>query len=544
MHIFEDVLMFNPCIEGWTRGSFSVSDGKIVSLGPIGSLSGDTVTNLHGARVIPGLIDTHVHIESSLLTPRSFGRMVLAHGVTTIIADPHEIANVAGTDGIDFMLADAEASPADIYFMVPSCVPATPADVGGAVLTSADISRYINHPRVLGLGEMMNVPGVLDEDPEVLAKLNLFSRVDGHAPGLTGEPLCRYVAHGIRTDHECTSVAEAREKLRRGMYVLLREGEIARNVVTLTPAITAAVVSHCCFCTDDRSVTSLVRDGSIDHCIRVAVSAGMPLSQAICMATLSAAECYGLSDRGILAPGKIADFCVLDEDAVFAIRQVYKGGVPAEEIPERTSEARLKAPEFICQFPGLADLEISGSGNARVIGLIPGEIITQCREMRPNAPGVQKVVVVDRYQARGFAVGLASGMRIRAGAVATTIAHDAHNIIATGVTDQDILKAIHAVADAKGGMAVVINDKITLLPLPLGGLMTDKSASEVILQMEELTKELLNMGSYLSLFMHLSFLSLTVIPHLKITSRGLFDGDLFTEVPLFLEADPDDEKGY
>lgn len=534
MQIFENALIFNPCLEEWTRGSFSVSGGRIVAMGPVGSLSGDDVTDLHGARVIPGLIDAHVHVESSLLTPASFGRVVLRHGVTTVIADPHEIGNVAGTRGIDFMLADADATPADIYFMLPSCVPATPADVGGAVISAADLARYVHHPRVLGLGEMMNVPGVLSGDPEVLAKLMLFSRIDGHAPGLTGEALCRYIAHGIRTDHECTSVAEVREKLGRGMFIFLREGDAARNVAALVPAVTPAVASRCCFCTDDRHVNSLVRDGSIDHCIRVAVGAGLPLSRALRMGTLSAAECFGLTDRGLLAPGKVADFCVLADDAVFAVRQVYKGGVRAEDIPDRPGTARFDAPPFLCAFPAAEDLLLPESGTARVMGLIPGEIVTQSLCISPTADGVQKIVVVDRYAARGYAVGLVKGFGMRKGAVATSIAHDAHNIIATGVTDEEILAAVHAVADAGGGMAVVTGDEVTVLPLPCGGLMTGDAADTVLPQLDALDTHLARTGSVAITFMHLSFLSLTVVPHLKITPRGLFDGDAFVDVPLFL----------
>ncbi len=534
MHIFENALIFHPCTEEWIPGSFSVSNGKIVAVGPVGSLSGDEVTNLQGARVIPGLIDAHVHVESSLLTPASFGDVVLRHGVTTVIADPHEIGNVAGTHGIDFMLENADASPADIFFMMPSCVPATPADVGGAVISSADLAQYLNHPRVLGLGEMMNVPGVLSNDPEVRVKLDMFSRVDGHAPGLSGENLCRYIACGIRTDHECTTAEEAREKLRRGMYIFLREGDAARDVASLAPAVTPATVSHCCFCTDDRHVDSLIRDGSIDHCIRVAVSAGMPLSRAIRMATLSAAECFGLMDRGLIAPGRVADFCTLTPDAVFSVREVYKGGVLIEDIPKRPASAKLDAPPFTCVFPSEKDLMLPRSGTARVIELIWGEIVTQKKQLPPTENGVQKIVAVDRYAARGFAVGLVKGFGMRDGAIATSISHDAHNIIATGATDADILTAIHAVAEAEGGMVVVTGDKVTLLPLPCGGLMTEEAVETVQMQITALEDHLAQTGTSPAAFMHLSFLSLTVVPHLKITPRGLFDGDVFADVPLFL----------
>ena len=294
IHIFDNALLFNPCTGEWQSVSFSVENGIVMSVGARNHLSGDVVTDLNGARVVPGLIDTHVHIESTLLVPREFGRVVLSHGVTTAVADPHEIANVAGCAGIDFMIRDAEHAQNDIFFMMPSCVPATAADVGGAVITAADLKHYVDNPRVLGLGEMMNFPGVIHDDPSVLAKIRLFRHVDGHAPGVTGDDLCKYVGAGIKTDHECTSAEEAREKLRQGMYILLREGDAAKDVAVLSSVVTPFTVSHCCFCTDDRHVDSLVREGSIDHCIRVAVAAGMSLELALRIATLSAAECFCL----------------------------------------------------------------------------------------------------------------------------------------------------------------------------------------------------------------------------------------------------------
>ena len=274
MRIFDNALLYNPVSGTWIPSSFSVDKGKIKAVGKPGSLSGDLVTDLSGARVVPGLIDAHVHIESSLLTPAEFGRLVLTHGVTTVVADPHEIANVAGCAGIDFMIADAVHSPADIFFMVPSCVPATPADVGGAVVSAENLVRYQNHPRVLGLGEMMNVPGVLFGDAEVAAKLALFRRIDGHAPGLSGESLCEYVSRGIASDHECTTAEEAEEKLLLGQYIFLREGDAAKNVEALSSVVTPQTASRCCFATDDRHVDSIAREGAIDNCIRKACAAG------------------------------------------------------------------------------------------------------------------------------------------------------------------------------------------------------------------------------------------------------------------------------
>ena len=533
IHIFDNALLFNPCTGEWLPASFSVENGVVVEVGANHNLTGDAVTDLGGARVIPGLIDTHLHIESTFLVPHEFGRVVLSHGVTTVIADPHEIANVAGLAGIDFMLEDAQYAPNDIFFMLPSCVPATAEDVGGAVLSAQEIASYAGNPRILGLGEMMNFPGVLADDPEVLAKLALFSHVDGHAPGLTGADLCRYVAHGIKTDHECTSAEEAREKLRRGMYILMREGEAAKDVAVLAPVVNANTVSRCCFCTDDRHVDSLVHEGSIDHCIRVAIDAGMPENLALRMATLSAAECFGLRDRGLIAPGRIADFCILADSKTFTVQQVYKGGIPAEKIPAASIQTPYHVPEISCRFPVKTDLAIPSTGVARVIGIVPGEIVTENIPAAPDTDGVQKIVSVDRYNAGGFAVGLVKGFEMQSGAVASSIAHDAHNIIATGQSDEEILTAIHAVAEAGGGLAVVTGTEVTLLPLPIGGLMTREPVDVLLKQLDKLSAHLKRTGAYRQTFGHLSFLSLTVIPHLKITPRGLFDVDAFGTVPLF-----------
>lgn len=533
IHIFDNALLFNPCTGEWLPTSFAVENGIVTVVDENHSLRGDRMTDLGGARVIPGLIDTHLHIESTFLVPHEFGRVTLSHGVTTAIADPHEIANVAGVAGIDFMIEDAQHAPNDIFFMLPSCVPATADDVGGAVITAADLAKYADNPLVLGLGEMMNFPGVLSDDPEILAKLSLFSHVDGHAPGLTGTSLCRYVAHGIKTDHECTSAEEAREKLRHGMYILLREGEAARDVAALSSVVDANTVSRCCFCTDDRHVDTLVREGSLDHCIRVAIKAGMPENLALRMATLSAAECFGLTDRGVIAPGRVADFCILADTDTFTIQKVYKNGVPADDIPQTAVQTPCKVPEFSCRFPTKSDLALPETGIARIIGVIAGEIVTQNIPAKPNADGVQKIISVDRYHAGGFTVGLVKGFEMQTGALVSSIAHDAHNIIATGRTDEEILTAIRAVADAGGGLAVVTWDEVTLLSLPIGGLMTHEPADVLLKQLDNLSAHLERTGAYKQSFGHLSFLSLTVIPHLKITPRGLFDVDAFETVPLF-----------
>ena len=531
MNVFDNALIFNPADCSWTLQAFAVENGRITVISDAGSLTGDAVINLERKRVVPGLIDTHVHVESSLLTPKEFGRLILSHGVTTAVCDPHEIANVAGCEGIDFMLKDAEKSPADLFFMVPSCVPATPTEVGGAVLHAADLEKYQNNPKVLGLGEMMNVPGVLADDPEVLEKLALFSRIDGHSPGLTGNDLCCYIAHGIKTDHECTTAEEAREKIRLGMYVLLREGDAAKNTASLTSAVTKETMARCAFATDDRHADSLEKEGSIDNCIRIALAAGMPLEIALRLATLSAAECMGLSDRGIIAPGKIADFCILDDGCEFKVKDVYKAGVHSTDIiaDKNTPEAAMPA----CITPVLTadDLELP-DGNLKVIKVTPGSLITDTAVMTKDDDGVNIIACIDRYRGDRFSVCAVHGLNIRKGAIASSISHDAHHIIAAGASKTDLLNAIEAVKKGNGGMAVSVDDRVTLLPLPVGGLMTDEPYETVCRKLDSLTAAAKETKGIDHLYMQLSFLGLTVIPHLKITPRGLFDGDAFCDTEM------------
>ena len=414
--------------------------------------------------------------------------------------------------------------------MVPSCVPATPADVGGAVVSYEDLKRYVNHEKVLGLGEMMNVPGVLFKDAEVSAKLSLFKRIDGHAPGLSGESLCDYVSCGILSDHECTTAEEAEEKLLLGQFIFLRDGDAAKNVAALTPVVNFATASRCCFATDDRHVDSIAEDGSIDNCIRVAVSAGMPLELALRLATLSAADYYNLSDRGIIAPGRCADFCILEEGETFKVSRVYKNGIAVSKKGDVKAQ-EITFPKFVCTIPTEEEMKLP-SGMLKVIETIPGEIITECGKGRAGDDGIQKIVCVDRYRGEGFGVGLIKGLNIKQGAIATSVSHDAHNIIAAGASDSEIISAVKAVSEAGGGMAVVLGDETTVLSLPAGGLMTFKPYEEVLEEMSVLNEALEKTGADKKAFMSLSFMALTVVPHLKITPRGLFDGDSFSDTDI------------
>ncbi|KQC03506.1 MAG: adenosine deaminase [Methanoculleus sp. SDB] len=538
--VCHDVSLFNPFSCEWEETSFAVAGGRVAG---IGAYEGIREIRFGGAQCVPGLIDAHVHIESSLLTPVEYGRLVLGHGTTTVVADPHEIANVAGTDGLDYMLAERKKTPLDILLMLPSCVPATPMDRGGATLTAEDLSAYTDREGILGLGEMMNVPGVLSGDPGVAAKMSLCRIIDGHAPLLSGHALNAYIGAGAQSDHECTNLTEAREKLRRGMYIMIREGSTERNLRDLIPLITPATLSRLCFATDDRHADMLVAEGHIDDCIRKAVGYGCEPEHALRMATLSAAERFGLADRGAVAPGRIADFCILEDGKEFRVARTFRAGVEFRD-PGYTRPASISRP-FSCTLPVPADLTITKGGNARVIRLLEHQILTGAEEIG-IAPGsipdterdILPAVVCDRYRASGFGIGLVQGLHLKSGAIASSVSHDSHNIVAAGADTADILKAVGEVIDHKGGMAAVNGDSIAVLPLPCAGLMSDLPYEEVARRIGALEQAVAGMGGIAHPFMYLSFLALTVIPHRRLTERGVFDADRFEDISLFSGEDP------
>jgi len=535
--IFRNARIFNPFNGKWEQGTLAVKDGLVLG---IGNYSGIKEYDLGGSCIIPGLIDAHVHIESSLLTPREYARLVVRHGTTTVIADPHEIANVAGSRGIDFMLDQREGADIDILYLLPSCVPATPEDVGGAILTARDLRPYADRRGILGLGEMMNVPGVLAADPSVLEKLQLCSVRDGHAPLLTGNDLNAYILAGLQSDHECTRLDEAEEKLRRGMYIFIREGSTERNIADLIDLVTPETVSRCCFCSDDCHAGTLFERGHIDHCIRRAVECGLKPELALRMATLSAAERFGLSDRGALTPGRRADFCVVDNPQSLRVKTVY---VQGKEIAD---PVRVPVPPFVPAFfskiPGVDDIRIHGSGNARVIGLVPHQILTRSLQFPVSARDIPdfkrdilKVVVCNRYHETACGVGLVHGFLLNRGAIASSISHDAHNIIAVGASDREILLGINEVIRSRGAMVAVVGESKTVLPLDCGGLMSTLPYDKVVKRLKDLRDTTEKMGCVDDPFMYLSFLALTVIPELRITNRGLFDVGEMRDVPMFVE---------
>ncbi len=534
--LYTGLELFNPFFCSWESTSFSVVNGRIDS---VGADSAPISIDLHGARVVPGLIDAHVHIESSLLTPQEYGRAVLSHGVTTIIADPHEIANVLGMEGIQYMLDQAEDTPLDIFFMLPSSVPASPQDLGGARIETEDLRTLQDHPKVLGLGEVMDIKAVLSGDPILQQKLSLMTLVDGHAPLLRGYDLDRYIAAGIQSDHECTDAREAQEKVQKGMYVMIREGSTERNLLDLIRSVTSCSISRWSFATDDRHADLLTQMGSIDDCIRKAVEGGLELELALRMATLSPCDRFCLWDRGAIAPGRIADFCILDTGATFRVKKTFKQGREMTDLPYQTPTVRVHP--FQAQLPDPRELRIEEQGMARVIGVQEGQILTDtlCREVEGHLlPDLErdllKVVVCSRYREGRYSIGLVHGMGLTEGAIASSVAHDSHNLVAVGVEDTAILTALSEVTQTNGGLTLVGEDTILSLPLVCAGLMSADSYPAVARRLNALEERAGALGAIPHPFMVLSFLTLTVIPSLRITERGLYDVSAGTLVPLFV----------
>jgi len=512
------------------------------------------VIDIDGRFVLPGFIDAHVHVESAMVPPREFARAVVPRGVTTVVTDPHEIANVLGLAGIRFMLDDAQDAPLTMYVNASSCVPATHMETAGAELTAEDLAALATNSNVLGLAEVMNFPGVVHGDEGVLAKLRVFEGrvVDGHAPGLSGQLLNAYVAAGIGSDHECTTVEEAREKLRLGMTVFLREATNARNLETLLPLVTAETERHLCLATDDRQPADLLQDGSIDHLVRMTIAGGVPPITAIRMATLNPATYFRLHDRGAIAPGRRADLVVVSDllapyaERVFVGgREVARDGRPLWQAGAGSHEAVLNTVRVRWER---VDLSIpAAAGKVRVIGVVPEQIVTRHLEMEPKIDGgfavadpsrdLLKMAVIERHGRAGhIGLGFVHGMGLARGAIASTVAHDHHNLVVIGADDQSMLAAAQAVAGTGGGQAVAVGHELqALLALPLAGLMSDFPIESVRDRMGNLIDAARRLGTRLhDPFMAMSFLALEVIPSLKLTDRGLVDVERFEIVPLFV----------
>ncbi len=532
------------------RADVAVYDGIIAG---VGSYDGPAVIDARGGCITPGFMDGHMHLESTLLSPAELAKAVLPRGTTAIMADPHEIANVLGIEGIRYMLEASRGLPVDIYFLLPSCVPATDLETSGASLSAADLKRFRREKRVLGLAEMMNYPGVLGGSDPVLEKLIAFRHGirDGHAPLLSGKKLNAYIAAGPRSDHECTVRAEAREKLRLGMHIMIREGTQAKNLKELLPLVTPRNSRHFSLVTDDLHPHDLMKRGHLDHLIDMAVAEGMAPSEAIRMVTCNTAQYFGLRDVGAVAPGYRADLLILQSLAPVRVQSVIKGGRKVFHdgavIGAETSGAecvRIGAmnvrpfdrERFAVPYEG---------GPIRVIGLIPDQILTQQRILESAVRGnvvvsdtrrdILKLTVVERHRGTGrIGLGFVQGFGLKAGALASSVAHDSHNIIGVGCDDGDLFTAVKAVEEMNGGLAAVRDGKVLArLPLPIAGLMSDRPIAEVAPGWEKMRGVARDLGSALDEpFMVLSFLALPVIPDLKLTDRGLVDVNLFEHVPL------------
>ncbi|MCP3960468.1 MAG: adenine deaminase [bacterium] len=534
----------------------AVAGGLIAGVGS--GYHGETEIDLGGRYVSPGLIDAHVHIESSLTPPSEFARAVVPRGVTTVITDPHEIANVRGLEGIRFMLRDAERVPLEIFVNAPSCVPASPLATSGASLDAEDLAELQGEPRLLGLAEVMSFPGVVAGDSGVLAKLAAFAGrvIDGHCPGLSGQALAAYAAAGISSDHESTSESEAREKLRQGLTLFIREATGARNLDALLPLVSLETERRICWCTDDRQPGDLLGEGSIDHLVRRAIGGGLDPMTAIRLATLNPAEHYRLSDRGAVAPGRRADLMVFEGPREPRAEQVYIGGqLVGEDGEPRFDRGTPNAGamrDTVCVDIDSVEFRIPMNGTTpsrevRVIGIVPDQLITEARTATVGALGgfaaadpgrdLLRIAVVERHRGTGnVGRGFVQGLGLKRGAIAGTVAHDHHNLIVAGVDERSMATAARAVAEAGGGLAAAAGEQVlSLLPLPIAGLMSDQPIEEVREKMDELLDVSRELGSTLAEpFMALSFLGLEVIPSLKLTDLGLVDVDRFELVPLIV----------
>jgi adenine deaminase len=536
----------------WQETDVALFDGIIVGLG---DYPGPRL-EVKGRYLLPGFIDGHLHVESSMLTPRELARALLPLGTTTVVADPHEIANVWGTAGLDYLLGASEGLPVDFFFMLPSCVPASPLETSGARLEAGDLEPYRRHPRILGLAEMMNFPGLVAGDQGLMAKLALFPRgpVDGHAPLLSGRALNAYRLAGIGSDHECTRLAEAREKLELGFFLMLREGSLAKNLADLLPAVTPACLRRTMLVTDDSHPEDLARSGHLNHLLRQAVSLGLDPLAAVTMVTLNPAEYFRLRDRGAVAPGLAADLVVAEDLTEFRIDKVFKHGKLLVDHgrllvePDVASEAAPTSPMRVKDL-GLEKFSPPAAGGVvKVIGLIPGQLLTEKRIFPTPvqngrlatvpAQDILKLAVVERHCGTGnLGLGLVQGFGLPQGALASSVAHDSHNIIVVGADEADMLLAVRHLVDLGGGMAVVAGGRVLAdLALPIAGLISPWPLNRVAAAYGALKQAYRGLGGALpDPFMALSFLALPVIPALKLTDLGLVDVNRFQVVPLWGE---------
>ncbi len=520
-------------------GDIAVANGLIAG---VGKYDGKTEIDVSGKLVLPGFIDAHIHLESSMVTPAEFAKAVVAHGTTTVITDPHEITNVMGIDGVEYMIQASQNLPIDVHFMMPSCVPATEIDESGAELDCKDIDLYLDNKKVLGLAEMMNYVGVINGDKNVLSKIVTsqahHKKIDGHAPELSGNDLNAYIAAGVYSDHECSTFENALEKLRKGQFIMIREGTAAHNLKALMPLLTQQYYSRCMFATDDKHPSDLLYGGHIDYIVKQALKNGADPIVALKTATHHAARYFLLNNKGAIASGYLADIVVVDNLEDFNVETVFKCGKlvfdgEVKDFSAPTVDEKLAEKCFdTFHLNSVTPSSFKVDGKLGLIGLVGGELLTRnlgTADKIDVENDILKIACIERHKGTNhIGVGYVKGYSLKSGAVATSVAHDSHNIITVGCNDDDIAVAVNAIKDSKGGIAVVENGKIkALLELPIAGLMSDEPLTTVNEKLENAKLSAYELGADKSIdpFMTLSFLSLPVIPSLRITTKGVFDAE-------------------
>ena len=520
-------------------GDIAVANGLISG---VGKYDGKTEIDVSGKLVLPGFIDAHIHLESSMVTPAEFAKAVVAHGTTTVITDPHEITNVMGIDGVEYMIQASQNLPIDVHFMMPSCVPATEIDESGAELDCKDIDLYLDNKKVLGLAEMMNYVGVINGDKNVLSKIVTsqahHKKIDGHAPELSGNDLNAYIAAGVYSDHECSTFENALEKLRKGQFIMIREGTAAHNLKALMPLLTQQYYSRCMFATDDKHPSDLLYGGHIDYIVKQALKNGADPIVALKTATHHAARYFLLNNKGAIASGYLADIVVVDNLEDFNVETVFKRGKlvfdgEVKDFSAPTVDEKLAEKCFdTFHLDSVTPSSFKVDGKLGLIGLVGGELLTRnlgTADKIDVENDILKIACIERHKGTNhIGVGYVKGYSLKSGAVATSVAHDSHNIITVGCNDDDIAVAVNAIKDSKGGIAVVENGKIkALLELPIAGLMSDEPLTTVNEKLENAKSSAYELGADKSIdpFMTLSFLSLPVIPSLRITTKGVFDAE-------------------
>lgn len=520
-------------------GDIAVANGLIAG---VGKYDGKTEIDVSGKLVLPGFIDAHIHLESSMVTPAEFAKAVVAHGTTTVITDPHEITNVMGIDGVEYMIQASQNLPIDVHFMMPSCVPATKIDESGAELDCKDIDLYLDNKKVLGLAEMMNYVGVINGDKNVLSKIVTsqahHKKIDGHAPELSGNDLNAYIAAGVYSDHECSTFENALEKLRKGQFIMIREGTAAHNLKALMPLLTQQYYSRCMFATDDKHPSDLLYGGHIDYIVKQALKNGADPIVALKTATHHAARYFLLNNKGAIASGYLADIVVVNNLEDFNVETVFKRGKlvfdgEVKDFSAPTVDEKLAEKCFdTFHLDSVTPSSFKVDGKLGLIGLVGGELLTRnlgTADKIDVENDILKIACIERHKGTNhIGVGYVKGYSLKSGAVATSVAHDSHNIITVGCNDDDIAVAVNAIKDSKGGIAVVENGKIkALLELPIAGLMSDEPLTTVNEKLENAKSSAYELGADKSIdpFMTLSFLSLPVIPSLRITTKGVFDAE-------------------